>query len=190
VPSLPRATVAAIALPASPLDRLVVLFSSGFGGQGGGFGQQPGFGTGGGANPYANPPGVGTPPPRKSNAWIWILGIVGVLGLAMVVCCGVGTYFAYSAGVNMMAQMIKEEIKDDPQVKEHIGEIQDMPLNLMKSSEETQKRGTGDNILIFDVKGSTGNGEVIVHQSKQPQPGETFKKIDLRLDSGEEISLR
>jgi hypothetical protein len=121
---------------------------------------------------------------------LWILGIVGVLGLALVICCGVGGYSAYSFGMNVMAEAIKQEIKDDPQVREHIGEISDMSVNLAKTGEETQKRGTGDNILVFEIKGSNGNGELIVHQAKQPQPGEFFKKIDLRLDSGEEISLR
>jgi len=186
VPSHPRAIAATLTD-----SSLWTWFSSGFGpGQSGGFGQQPGFGTGGGVNPYANPPGVGAPPPRKSNAWIWILGIVGVLGLGMVICCGAGGYFAYSAGVNMMAEMVKEAVADDPQVQEHIGEITSMPMNLIKSTEETEKRGTGDNILVFEAKGTKGNGEFIVHQPKRPQPGEVFKKIDLRLPSGEEISIR
>jgi hypothetical protein len=186
VPAFSR-TIAAML----PCDCLLTLFSSGFGpGQSGGFGQQPGFGAGGGVNPYSNPPGVGAPPPKKSNTWIWILGIVGVLGLGMVICCGVGGYFVYSAGVNMMAEMVKQEVADDPQVQEHIGEISSMPLNLIKSTEETEKRGTGDNILVFEAKGTKGNGEFIVHQPKQPQPGEVFKKIDLRLPGGEEISIR
>jgi len=174
-------------------SQLWTWFSSGFGpGQSGGFGQQPGFGAGGGMNPYANPPGVGAPPPRKSNAWIWILGIVGVLGLGMVICCGGGVYFAYSAGVSMMEKMVKDEVADDPQVQKHIGEIKSMPLNLIKSTEETDKRGTGDdNVLVFEVKGTEGNGEFIVHQPKRPKPGEVFKKIDLRLlPTGEEISIR
>ena len=90
VPAYPRAIAATL-----PHSTLWTWFSSGFGpGQSGGFGQQPGFGAGGGVNPYANPPGVGAPPPKKSNAWIWILGIIGVGGLALVICCGVGGYFA------------------------------------------------------------------------------------------------
>ena len=110
MPAYPRAVAATFPLS----SHVLTLFSSGYDPGKGGFGQQPGFGTGGGANPYSNPPGVGAPPPRKSNSWIWILGIVGVLGLAMVVCCGVGGYFAYSAGVDMMAQMIKEEVAGRP----------------------------------------------------------------------------
>jgi hypothetical protein len=186
VPASSRAIAAAL-----PNSNLWTWFSSGFGpGQGGGFGQQPTFGAGGGVNPYANPPGVGAPPPKKSNAWIWILGIIGVGGLALMICCGVGGYFAYSAGIDMMAKAVQEAVEGDPQVKQHIGEIKSMPLHLMKSAEETEKRGTGDNILVFEVKGSNGNGEFIVHQPKQPQPGQFFNKIDLRLESGEEISIR
>jgi hypothetical protein len=174
-----------------PDSNLWTWFSSGFGpGQSGGFGQQPGFGTGGGVNPYANPPGVGAPPPKKSNVWIWILGIIGVGGLALLICCGVGGYFAYSAGMNMVAKAVQDAVEGDPQVEQHIGKIKSMPLNLMKSAEETEKRGTGDNILVFEVDGETGDGEFIVHQPKRPQPGEFYRKIDLRLPGGEEISIR
>jgi hypothetical protein len=92
--------------------------------------------------------------------------------------------------MDMVAKAVQAAVEGDPQVEQHIGEIKSMPLHLMKSAEETEKRGTGDNILVFEVKGSKGDGEFIVHQPKQPQPGEFYRKIDLRLPGGEEISIR
>ncbi len=177
--------------PILPIDRLILLFSSGFGSnQPGGFGQQPGFGTGG-ANPYANPPGVGAPPPRKSNAWIWILGIVGLLGIGMVVCCGGLTWWGFSQGMTLVADMATQEVANDPTIQEHIGEITKKSVNLIRTGEEGNKRGKGENVLVIDIEGNEGKkGELIVQQSKQPQPGNMFSKIDLRLPDGQEFSIK
>jgi hypothetical protein len=184
VPAFPR-TVAAVPPSASPL----VLSSSGFGS--GGYGQQPDYGAGSGVNPYANPPGVGMPPPHKSNAWLWILGIVGILGIGMVVCCGGFGYWGFSQGMNMVADMAKKEAEDHPAVQEHLGGIASASMNFVKSTEETQKRGTGTNFFVIDVKGENEtDAELIVEQSKDPAPGEMFSTIDLRLPSGEEISIK
>ena len=167
-------------------------FSSGFGpGQGGGgFGQQPGFGAGGGVNPYSNPPGVGAPPPKKSNTWIWILGIVGVLGLGMVICCGGFGWWAFSQGTQMVAEFAKQEVQDHPVIVEHLGGITSTSMNFIKSTQETEKRGSGTNTFVIDVKGPKSEGELLVEQARNPQPGEMFSKIDLRMPSGEVFSIK
>jgi len=175
-----------------PSWQLWTWFSSGFGpGQSGGFGQQPGFGAGGGMNPYANPPGVGVPPPRKSNAWIWILGIIGVGGLAMVICCGIGGYLLFNVGMGAITQELKNEVAGDPNVERHLGEIEDLSVDLMASGEETEKRGRGARVLVFNAQGSDGKeAKFVVEQSRTPQPGNMFDKIDLRLSTGEDISIK
>ncbi len=191
MPAYPRAIAATFPLRYFLLHKVLTLFSSGYDPGQGGFGQQPGFGTGGGVNPYSNPPGVGAPPPRKSNSWIWILGIVGVLGIGMVVCCGVGGYFAFNMGMNVVVQELKNEVAGDPNVERHLGEIKNLSVDVIASGKETDKRGSGAQVLVFNAQGSEGKeASFIVEQSRHPQHGGMFDKIDLRLKSGEEISIK
>ena len=138
-----------------------------------------------------DPPGVGAPPPRKSNAWIWILGIVGLLGIGMVVCCGVGGYFAFNAGMGVVTNELKNEVAGDPNIQQHLGEIENLSVDIIASGQEAEKRGRGAQVLVFNAEGSEGKeAKIIAEQSKQPQPGNMFSKIDLRLPSGEEISIK
>ena len=171
-----------------------ILFSTGFGppsGGGGGFGQGGGFGPSPASqNPYSQPPGMMGPPPRKSNSWIWILGIVGVGGLVVCGCCGGFSMWAMSQGMGMMADAARQEAAASPVVQEHIGEITSASMNFIKSTQETEKRGTGDNFLVIEIKGSKSNGELIVEQSKNPQPGEMFNSMELRMPSGEVHTIR
>jgi hypothetical protein len=184
--------------PTSEFTRAAVVpswlawFSSGFGtGQGTGFGQSGGFGPTSPVNPYANPPGFGAPPPKKSNTWIWILGIIGVGGLLVCGCCGGLSWWGFSQGTQMMAEFAKQEVQDHPKIQEHLGGISSASMNFVKSTTETEKHGTGANILVIEVKGNNGkSAELLAEQSKQPQPGQMFEKIDLRLDSGEVISIK
>jgi hypothetical protein len=44
--------------------------------------------------------------------------------------------------------------------------------------------------MVYDVKGSAGDGQLIGEQAVNPQPGHMFDKIDLRLESGEVISIK
>jgi len=93
-------------------------------------------------NPYANTGSFGqAPPPKKSKAWIWILGIVGGGGILVCGCCGGLSYFAYNTGMTMIAEQTKQEIQGKPVVQEHIGTIESASPDLMAGVEETQKKG-------------------------------------------------
>jgi hypothetical protein len=75
-------------------------------------------------------------------------------------------------------------------VQEHLGDIQSLSVNYMASGEESQKRG-GGNVLVIDTKGSKGSGKLIAVQSPQPQPGNMFSKVDLRLPGrADDISVK
>ena len=56
-----------------------------------------------------------------------------------------------------------------------------MNLNITATGEEAQKRANGKNIMVYDVKGTTGEGQLIGEQAANPQPGYVFDKIDLLL---------
>jgi hypothetical protein len=184
-------------VPTSSLLGWFVLFASGFGqgptGQGsGGFGGQgfggQGFGgqPAGPPNPYAGAFGPQAPPPRRSNAWLWILGGLGLGGLVLCGCCG--GFFMF--GMSQVSTFMKQEVAGHPAVVQHIGEIRSLSTNVMASGEESQKRGNGANVIVFDVRGSNGKGQLLGEQSRNPQPGHFFDRIDLKLPSGEEISIK
>ncbi|MFN0017078.1 MAG: hypothetical protein ACKVP0_02395 [Pirellulaceae bacterium] len=141
-------------------------------------------------NPYANTGSFGqAPPPKKSKAWIWILGIVGGGGILVCGCCGGLTYFAYNTGMTMIAEQTKQEIQGKPVVQEHIGTIESASPDLMAGVEETQKKGAkpGESHLVIHIKGSKGSGDVI---GRMPQGGgQRLTEKVLRLPDGKEHSL-
>jgi hypothetical protein len=93
-------------------------------------------------------------------------------------------------GLSAASGALEDEVADHPAIQQNIGEIQSLSMNLTATGEETQKRGSGKNVMVYDVKGSAASGQLIAEQSRNPQPGNMFDKIDLRLDSGEVISIK
>jgi hypothetical protein len=180
----------ATTLPALAPADWIAWFSQGFGNQG--FGNQPGFGgqPGGSSNPYSGSFGPSQPPRKKSNAWLWILGVVGLGGLLICGCCGGFGYFAFSQGMTMFANEARQRAEGDPAIVQHIGEINSVTTNFIKSTQETEKRGSGQSFLVFDVKGSKGSGELIGAQARQAQPGAMFDSLELRIPSGEVIPIQ
>jgi hypothetical protein len=73
---------------------------------------------------------------------------------------------------------------------EHIGEIESMSPNLTAIGEESQRRGQGANVIVYDVKGSKGSGQLLGEQSRNPQPGHFYDKIDLKTADGQVISIK
>jgi hypothetical protein len=151
-----------------------------------------GFGSGQpGQNPYAAAPGTfgAPPPPRQSKWWLWLLlGAVGAL-LLLAVCCGGVAMWGMSTANSVIGQTLRDEVSDSPVVQEHLGDIESLSVNYTQSGEETQKRG-GGNVLVVDTKGSKASGKLIVEQSRNPQPGSIFSKVDLRMPDGKEYSVK
>jgi len=166
----------AVALPNPWLS-----FAAGFGGN------EPG------TNPYAAAPGTfgATPPPKKSKWWLWLLLGAGGALLALVVCCGGVAMFGMGAANNVIGTALRQEVENAPAVKEHLGDIKSLSVNYIESGEESQKRGGGNNMLVVDAQGSKGDGKFIVVNSPNPQQGNIFSKIDLRLPGrADEISIK
>ncbi len=100
--------------------------------------------------------------PKKSNVWLWVVGIVGgVIVLTALVCCG-GSYFAFKTGTGMLAEQFKQQLASNPTVVEHVGDIQSMSLNLGETSKQAETSGGA---MAFDVVGSKSNATLLVKQA-------------------------
>jgi hypothetical protein len=166
------------------LGSLIFFFSGGV--------QDPRFGQEG-TNPYALQQGGAfgsTPPPKKSNFWLWLLGGLGLATVLVCGCCGGLSWWGISAGNNLITRVLREEVRDSPVVAEHLGEITSLNTNLVESGEAKRARGGTKNVLVIDAEGTKGTGKFIVEQSPSPQQGNFFDRIDLRLPNGEEISIK
>jgi len=151
-----------------------------------------GFGQGGPASPsaYADAPLSPQPQPKPSRFWIWIVIGLGIGGVLCAGCCGGLTWFGFSAGTQVLAQALRQEIAGNADVQEHLGEINSMKVNFMESAEEKRKRGGTDNWLVLDAQGTKGSGKFIVESSPTPQQGNVFSHIELRLPDGKTIPIK
>lgn len=140
-------------------------------------------------NPYA---GYGTPgmsPPPRRSAWPWILGIGGGVLLLLCAGCGLAMYFSVTGVMGFMGGMVKEQIQNDPVIVEHIGDVQSVDINYTATGQEAEKNPQpGRNVLVFDVKGSKGSGQLVGTQVQAAAPGHVLEDMKLR-KGGQEYPL-
>ncbi|MEM9645756.1 MAG: hypothetical protein AAF989_12270 [Planctomycetota bacterium] len=117
-------------------------------------------------NPYEQQnPGAGyqQAPPKKSKTWLWVLGIIGGLGLvAVLVCCG-GAYFMSSQFTGFMGEALAEQVKDDPVIVENVGEIESATFNMQATMKFAQDN-PGANSIIIDLVGSKSEAQLAIDQ--------------------------
>lgn len=152
----------------------------------GGFGDAS---MGSSPNPYGTPTFGGTPPPKQSKMWLWILlGVGGGLGLACCGCFGAGGLGLFGAG-KVLASAVKNQYQNHPIVQEQIGEIQSCEWNFWESSKETgNNQNAGSQIQVFDVKGTKGSGQILGPQLQAASENRFLKHGTLRKD-GQEFDL-
>ena len=111
-------------------------------------------------------------PPRRSNKGLWIgCGLASLLGL--LVCCGGFGMLSYF-GLDAVGQVMKAEVENSPTVIEHFGQIESMRFNISATGLEAQDIQPGQGSpMAFDVQGTKGSGQIVVHQSPGGQGIET-----------------
>ena len=152
-----------------------------------------GFGPSSGdpLNPYASmgQTGMSPQPKRGSNMWLWIVGLGG--GFLLLLCggCGLAMYFGFTGIMGFMGEMVKEQIKDDPVIVQHIGDITSIKINFTAAAEEKKNNPQpGRNPLVFDIQGTKGSGQVVGTQVPAPEPGMVLEDARLRI-GGQEFPL-
>ena len=132
------------------------------------------------SSPYINDSFNTPPPPKRNNTVWWILGILGATGIVIGVgCCGGFAMLGYW-GLQIASKQIEEQIRNEPEIQEHIGNIESFAIDLTDSAAKG-----GDNEFVYNVKGTKGSGELIVDELDNEQ----IKSARLRLPDGQEIDV-
>ncbi|MDA1194657.1 MAG: hypothetical protein O2894_05685 [Planctomycetota bacterium] len=82
-------------------------------------------------------------------------GIIIIIVLVVLAIGAVGLFFLAKAGIGMIAEQVKVDIRDNPVIQEHIGEIQDISIDLTASG-----AAGGNETFVFDIKGTKGSGQL------------------------------
>jgi len=87
--------------------------------------------------------------------------------------------------MSVVSADIENQLRDHPQIQEHIGAIQSLEVDWAKSMAEQD-----DNIFTYDIRGSKGSGELVVNSETDDEGGEVIRSATLRLSTGETIELQ
>lgn len=101
--------------------------------------------------------------------------VIVVLVLAAI---GAAVYFIGKAGVDIIAEQVKVDIRDNPVILEHLGNLQTLELDLKATA-----AASGEDVYVFQATGTKGKGEIratVVTVSDT----ERVKEGTLRLESG------
>lgn len=127
------------------------------------------------------PPRSGRRQKSSAGKWAMILIIAAVvLGGGTLVCCGGFVYF----GLNIMSAEVETELRDNARLREHIGELQELTMNFTRSLANDE-----DDIFVYNVRGTLGNGELTVHHITGDDGRELVVAASLRLSDGRTIEL-
>ena len=127
------------------------------------------------ANQY-QPPHSPSPTKGKSNKTLVILILV-------LICCGcLGglTYF----GVDIVSSEVENQVRNHPMIKAEIGEIKSFDMSLTKSAHIRE-----DDVFVFDVQGTKGDGEVTAKIFTNSEGMEEIIRASLKTSTGKTMSL-
>jgi hypothetical protein len=136
-------------------------------------------------------------PPRSSGTRKILIGC-GIFGfLGMLICCGGVAFFSYRAPAFMaqavnaaLGVQLQQQLASEPNIQQKIGTIQSLEFDFTRMIEEAQKSGgNGEPRLAFRIKGTNGQGYVMVVQDPASPNGVGFKSCTLIMDDGTEVPL-
>lgn len=123
--------------------------------------------------------------PRQGLSTGMIVFIVlGVLGSGFfVLCCGGGIAFVYF-GLQVFGEEIANELKDNPTMIEHIGQIESFDIDWVASAADE-----GEEVFVFNVKGTKSKGVVTCESITLDDGTEFISWAELELPDGTTVDL-
>jgi hypothetical protein len=100
-----------------------------------------------------------------------------------LLCCG-GVIGVVTFGFSMMSSEVKDQIRDNPKFREHIGEVQEFEMDLAGSFSDDV-----DESFRYRVRGTKGSGELTVMQSTGADGTQTISEAELRLADGTKVQV-
>ena len=101
--------------------------------------------------------------------------VFACLALLLATGCGV---------LGEFERQVAEDIKDNPVIRRHIGDIESIDIDWTATGEEP-----GDDVFVFSLKGSNGEGVLTAECITVDATHEDVVSGSLRLPSGESIDL-
>jgi hypothetical protein len=139
-------------------------------------------------NPHPTDPfPTGRPPPNARRggmpAWAWVL--LGGGGLMLLLCLG-GTAVIglMGIGAKVMEVEVRDQLRDNPKLREHIGEIRSFEVDSAGSFAESDS-----NTFRYKVEGTTGSGEMTVRHITSEDDKEVVEEAHLRLSDGTQVQI-
>jgi hypothetical protein len=123
-------------------------------------------------------------PRRKSNSrWWFVVVLTGLGGGVLFLCCG-GGFLLFRFVFGVISAEVEMQLRDNPTLREHIGEIQTFEIDWTRSLAEDN-----DDVFVYRVRGSKAEGVVTVKHVTNDVGDEEIKWAELRTASGETVNL-
>jgi len=118
-------------------------------------------------------------PASRGSTLLWL--VLGGGGLLLVLlCCGGGVgLLAFTR--SFKEAEVKEQLRDNPKLREHFGELEKVELDFTASMAEDD-----DNTFRYNVRGSKDSGELTAIESPDD---ETIVEATLRLKNGTQVKI-
>lgn len=133
------------------------------------------------SNVYQSDPGFEQPAKSSGRWWIVILGGAGLF--FVLACCGGGLGLGM-LGIRFEEANMETQLRDNVQVRQHLGEISEFKTNYTKSFANDD-----EDIWVYDVKGSKGSAEMTITTSTDADFESTIEGVVMRLPTGETIEV-
>lgn len=144
-----------------------------------------------GASSYGPYPFQPPAPPRRSWGCGWILLLAAVLGGVPLICCG-ACGGVLMMGMELVEEEIARDLKTDPVIQQHLGEVKSVELHLWDSIMEEINHPTADDEeswYAFDVEGTKAKGRVVGKSVTNEDGEEELREGRLLLPGGQEFKL-
>ena len=122
-------------------------------------------------------------PAARPETGRFAVGCLIALGIGLLVAVG-GGYAMFQYGVGLIEDEVREDLADHPVVREHLGELQSVELDL-----ETSAELEGDEQFAFRAVGTKGGGVLRITVVTGEDDKEHVTAGTLEVDGGQTVDL-